>query len=179
MPITAWVGGLLWVDWPDGSATLFHICRTDARRQHRGTTVHLRGLIGLACGGYLLLFRLVRFGGHAFRQAFFWVVLAMLLLTSPGSSGCSPSWQDSSSKRCRDEVMESVFRDRFATWHGVASVIYLIECALGAVLVWLQPNRAALIAPRGRVFAAGLRARIGLRRSANRWRRQAAAGFSR
>ena len=36
--------------------------------------------------------------------------------------------------------MESVFRDRFATWHGVASVIYLIECALGAILVRLQPH---------------------------------------
>ncbi len=36
------------------------------------------------------------------------------------------------------EVMESVFRDRFATWHGIASVLYLIECLLGVLLVWLQ-----------------------------------------
>ena len=33
------------------------------------------------------------------------------------------------------EVMQSVLRDRFATWHGVASVLYLIECVLGLALV--------------------------------------------
>ena len=38
------------------------------------------------------------------------------------------------------QVMESVFRDRFAAWHGVASVLYLIECALGVVLVLLQES---------------------------------------
>jgi hypothetical protein len=34
--------------------------------------------------------------------------------------------------------MESVFRDRFAAWHGVASVLYLIVSGLGVLLVWLQ-----------------------------------------
>jgi uncharacterized membrane protein YhaH (DUF805 family) len=97
-------------------------------------------LIGLACAGYLLLFRLVRFGGHSFRQAFFWVVLAMLLFTLAGQFGVQPILASLKQEALPHEVMESVFRDRFATWHGVASVIYLIECALGAILVWLQPN---------------------------------------
>ena len=35
------------------------------------------------------------------------------------------------------EVMESVFRDRFSTWHGIASTLYVIESLLGAVLVVL------------------------------------------
>jgi hypothetical protein len=34
--------------------------------------------------------------------------------------------------------MESVFRDRFAAWHGVASVLYLIQSVLGILLVWLH-----------------------------------------
>ena len=34
--------------------------------------------------------------------------------------------------------MESVFRDRFSTWHGVASVLYVIESVLGLALVMLQ-----------------------------------------
>ncbi len=33
------------------------------------------------------------------------------------------------------EVMNSIFRDRFAAWHGVSSLLYLIECALGLVIV--------------------------------------------
>ena len=33
------------------------------------------------------------------------------------------------------DVMHSVFADRFRTWHGVASIAYLIESLLGLVLV--------------------------------------------
>jgi hypothetical protein len=34
--------------------------------------------------------------------------------------------------------MESVFRERFATWHGVASVLYVVQCVLAVPLVLLQ-----------------------------------------
>ncbi|MFA6041101.1 MAG: DUF4149 domain-containing protein, partial [Methylophilus sp.] len=30
----------------------------------------------------------------------------------------------------------SVFASRFSTWHGVASMAYLLECLLGLVLVF-------------------------------------------
>jgi hypothetical protein len=33
-------------------------------------------------------------------------------------------------------VMQSVFADRFARWHGVSSILYLIQSALGLLLVW-------------------------------------------
>jgi hypothetical protein len=33
------------------------------------------------------------------------------------------------------EVMESVLRDRFATWHGVSSILYLVQSLLGLWLV--------------------------------------------
>jgi uncharacterized membrane protein YhaH (DUF805 family) len=87
-----------------------------------------------------LIFRLVRFGGHAFRQAFFWVALLMVLLTVTGQFGVQPILAGLKQQALPREVMESVLRDRFATWHGVASVLYVIESALGAVLVWLQQD---------------------------------------
>jgi hypothetical protein len=31
--------------------------------------------------------------------------------------------------------MQSIVRDRFAAWHGVSSVLYLIQSLLGLVLV--------------------------------------------
>jgi hypothetical protein len=31
--------------------------------------------------------------------------------------------------------MQSVFSDRFATWHGVASIAYVLQCLLGLVVV--------------------------------------------
>jgi hypothetical protein len=36
--------------------------------------------------------------------------------------------------------MESAMRDRFATWHGVSSVLYLVQSLFGIVLV-LLPDR--------------------------------------
>ena len=38
-------------------------------------------------------------------------------------------------KKAVREVMESVFRDRFVAWHGIASVLYLVQSVLGAALV--------------------------------------------
>jgi hypothetical protein len=32
--------------------------------------------------------------------------------------------------------MQSVFADRFKRWHGVSSILYLIQSALGFLLVW-------------------------------------------
>jgi ABC-type spermidine/putrescine transport system permease subunit I len=97
-------------------------------------------VLGLGCGVYLLLFRLVRFGGHAFRQWIFWVVLLMVLLTAVGEFAMQPILAGLKDQALPLQVMESVFRDRFAAWHGVASLLYLIECALGVVLVLLQES---------------------------------------
>ena len=34
--------------------------------------------------------------------------------------------------------MQSVLRDRFATWHGISSVLYLVQSAFGLILVLIQ-----------------------------------------
>ena len=36
------------------------------------------------------------------------------------------------------EIVESVFRERFGTWHGVSSVLYLVQCVLAVAMVLLQ-----------------------------------------
>ena len=33
------------------------------------------------------------------------------------------------------DVMQSVFANRFKTWHGVASIAYVFQCLLGFVVV--------------------------------------------
>jgi hypothetical protein len=35
------------------------------------------------------------------------------------------------------QVMESVLRDRFSAWHGVSSVLYVIQSLLGAAMIVL------------------------------------------
>jgi uncharacterized membrane protein YhaH (DUF805 family) len=85
-----------------------------------------------------LIFRLARFGTHATRQGFFWVVVVLLVLTLVGQFGVQPILAALKQQAGAQAVMESVFRDRFAAWHGVASVLYVIQCVLALPLVLLQ-----------------------------------------
>jgi hypothetical protein len=62
----------------------------------------------------------------------------MLGLTLAGEFGVQPILAGLRNQALPKEVMESVFRDRFAAWHGVVSVLYLIVSGLGVLLVWLQ-----------------------------------------
>jgi len=92
---------------------------------------------GMACAIHLLLYRWVRDGMAALRQGLFWVVLLMLALTLAGEFGVQPVLAALKEQALPKQVMESVFRDRFATWHGVASGLYVIQSVLGAALVIL------------------------------------------
>ena len=91
--------------------------------------------VGLGCGAYLLLFRLARFGGHAFTQLFFWSALIMMALTAASQFGVQPILAGLKQQALPMEVMESILRDRFTAWHGVSSVLYLIECVFGLIMV--------------------------------------------
>ncbi len=62
----------------------------------------------------------------------------MVILTVVGQFGVQPILAGLREQALPRQVMEGVLRDRFATWHGVASILYVIECALGAALVLLQ-----------------------------------------
>lgn len=98
--------------------------------------------VGLSCALYLLVYRLGRQGFAAMKQAVFWVVVVMAVLAAAGHFGVQPILAGLKAQALPREVMESVFRDRFATWHGVASILYLIESVLAVVLVLLAGRRA-------------------------------------
>lgn len=136
--VTLWVGGM----WAVGyivAPTLFYALGDRALAgMVAGRLFALVGWIGIGCAGYLILFRLVRCGGGAFRQGFFWLTLLMLALALVGQFGVQPILAGFKDQALPKEVMESVFRDRFAAWHGVSSVLYLVESVLGLALVTLQ-----------------------------------------
>jgi hypothetical protein len=133
--VTLWVGGL----WTVGllvAPLLFHTL------PDRSMAGNLAGLFfaaiawtGLGCAAYLLLFRLARFGPQALRQLAFWCVLLMGLLAAAGHFGIQPVMERLREQALPSEVMQSLVRDRFAMWHGISSVLYLVQCALGLVLV--------------------------------------------
>lgn len=135
--VVLWVGGM-WVTGFMVAPVLFAKLGDRALAGLvAGRLFELMSFVGFACAGYLLLFRLVRDRGRVFAQGVFWTTLVMLLLVVAGEFGVQPIMESLKEQALPREVMESVFRDRFATWHGVASILYIIESVLGVVLVTL------------------------------------------
>ncbi len=131
----AWAGGL-WAIGYLAAPVLFH--SLDDRMlagMLAGRMFTWMAWFGMLAGGYLLLHRLLRDGIGALRQAFFWAALLMLLLTLGGHFGIQPLLAQLKAEAGAMDVMQSVFADRFRTWHGVASIAYLAQSVLGVALV--------------------------------------------
>lgn len=92
--------------------------------------------IGIAAGVYLLLHRLIRDGAAVFKSLFFWLVLIMWLLTLAGHFGIQPILENLKNQALPLAVMQSVFADRFSQWHGISRILWIIQAALGVILVW-------------------------------------------
>jgi hypothetical protein len=132
--ITLWVGGL-WITGLWASVLFKFLADRHLAGQIAGQFFHVMSLIGMGVGAYLLLQRLFVFGGSTFKQGYFWAVLLMLLLVLAGYFGIQPILAQLKIDAQPNDVMNSVFASRFATWHGVASVAYLLECLLGLMAV--------------------------------------------
>ena len=137
MTATLWVGGM----WAIGFIVAPVLFATLPDRTLAGLLAgklfSLIAWIGIACAVYLIVYRLVRHGTGALRQGLFWIVLLMLVLAVGGEFGVQPVLAALKEQALPKQVMASVFRDRFATWHGVASGLYVIQSLLGAALVIL------------------------------------------
>ncbi len=136
--LTLWIGGL----WAIGylvAPTLFYTLSDRALAGSlAGKLFTLIAYVGIGCAIYVMLFRIVRFGGACLKQGFFWIVLVMLLLTLAAEFGVQPILASLRHPALPQEALESVFRDRFAAWHGIGSVLYVIQTVLGLLLVRLQ-----------------------------------------
>jgi hypothetical protein len=100
-----------------------------------GKLFALIGWVGLGVSAYLLLFLLARWGMQAVKRSVFWLVLAMALLTAASQFGIQPLMAQLKADALPREVMASVLRDRFAAWHGISSILYLVQSLLGLWLV--------------------------------------------
>ena len=132
--IALWVGAL----WMTGlSAYVLFDTLQDKQLAGKlaGKLFELVSYIGMASAFYLLIQRLLEYGTGALKQSFFWAVFFMLLLVLAGHFGIQPLLAQLKTDALPNDVMHSVFANRFSAWHGVASVAYLVECALGLVLV--------------------------------------------
>lgn len=132
--MTLWIGGL----WMTGLlAYLLFDTLSDKQMAGMiaGRMFTVMSYIGIFAGFYLLIQRLLDYGTNALKQAYFWVVFVMLLLVLAGHFGIQPLLAQLKTDALPNDVMQSVFANRFRTWHGMASVAYVFECLLGLVVV--------------------------------------------
>jgi len=100
-------------------------------------------VIGFVCGLSLLTARFVSDKTASLKQPYVWIIVAMLLLVAIGYFGIQPLLAQIKVDALPNDVMSSEHASRFAAWHGVAGVVYLIECLLGAALVWKATENGA------------------------------------
>jgi hypothetical protein len=151
LAIVVWVGGMLAVGYLAAPVLFAELSDRILAGNLAGKMFTWTARIGLGCGGYILLFLMVRRGWPAFKSAVFWITLVMVALVAAGHFGVQPIIQQLKEAALPAEVMQSALRDRFATWHGISSVAYLIQSVLGVMLVQqgLGIRNEGLVKPRG------------------------------
>jgi signal transduction histidine kinase len=134
--LVLWIGGI-WATGYVAAPVLFaNLGDKQLAGMLAGKLFEVMAWIGIAAAGYLLFYRIARDGTAALKTLFVWTVVVMLALVLIGLFGIQPIMQGLKDQALPHAVMQSVFADRFRHWHGVSSILYLIQSALGLLLVW-------------------------------------------
>jgi len=134
--LVLWIGGMWAVGYIAAPVLFTSLGDKQLAGLLAGKLFEVMAWIGMAAAAYLLIYRIARDGGGALKTLFFWVVALMLALILAGHFGIQPIMQGLKNAAMPQAVMQSVFADRFARWHGISSILYLIQSALGLLLVW-------------------------------------------
>ncbi len=135
LAVTAWVGGLWAIGYLAVPVLFYGQPDKQLAGMLAGQMFEALGYVGIICAGYLLLHRCVMSGKAALREPMFLVVTAMLFITLLMQFCIQPLMADLKIQALPLDVMKSAFAPSFKMWHGVSSILYLVESLLGAVLV--------------------------------------------
>jgi len=135
--LTLWVGSL----WSIGYLAVPILFQAQPDKQLAGMLAgemfRVQSLAGIVCGLYLLGRRGLRAGKVAMRQPFFLTIALMLTLTLLITFGIQPLLAQLKAQALPLEVMQSALANKFALWHGISSILYLLESLLGALAITL------------------------------------------
>lgn len=134
--LVLWIGGMWAIGYVAAPVLFASLNDKQLAGMLAGNLFEVMAWIGIAAASYLLIYRIAIDGAAALKTLFFWLVVLMLVLILVGLFGVQPIMQSLKDQAMPHAVMQSVFADRFARWHGISSILYLIQSALGLVLVW-------------------------------------------
>ena len=135
--LTLWVGSL----WSIGYLAVPILFQAQPDKQMAGMLAgemfRVQSLAGIACGLYLLGRKGLMASKIAMRQPFFLTIALMLTLTLLITFGIQPLLAQLKAQALPLEVMQSALANKFALWHGISSILYLLESLLGALAITL------------------------------------------
>jgi len=135
--LTLWVGSL----WSIGYLAVPILFQAQPDKQMAGMLAgemfRVQSLAGIVCGLYLLGRSGLMAGKAAMRQPFFLTIALMLALTLLITFGIQPLMAQLKAQALPLEVMQSALANKFALWHGISSILYLLESLLGTLAVVL------------------------------------------
>ena len=135
LAIALWVGGMGAIGYVAAPVLFSSLGDRQLAGVVAGKLFALIAWIGLGAAAYLLMFLIGRWGAQVFKRSVFWLTLSMALLAAVSLFGIQPLMAQMKADAFPREVMESVLRDRFAAWHGISSILYLVQSVLGLWLV--------------------------------------------
>jgi len=131
--LTLWVGGL----WATGLVVVPVLFRNYERMVAGDIAGHLfaaMSWLGMLCGALLLVFSVVRAQQRVWRDWRVGVLVAMLALTVIGEFGLAARMRELKELMTLPPVAPAVLSE-FGRLHGIASLLFLVNSALGLVLV--------------------------------------------
>ena len=135
LAITLWVGGMWAIGYMAAPVLFASLGDRQLAGMVAGKLFALIGWVGLGSAAWLIIFLGARWVGQVVKRAVFWLVVLMALITAASQFGIQPLMAQLKLDAMPREVMESVLRDRFAAWHGISSILYLVQSLLGLWLV--------------------------------------------
>jgi hypothetical protein len=133
--LVLWVGGM----WVVGYLVVPALFATTPDRalagRLAGRIFELHGGVGLVCGALMLVLLFWQQRQQVWRSRSFWLVIAIAVPVALSQFGIQPWMADMKAQALPLDVMDSPLRDRFVFWHGVSSLLYLMQSGLGLWLV--------------------------------------------
>lgn len=147
--LTLWVGGLVAIGYL--AVPILFSAQPDKQLAGKlaGEMFHALGYMGLVCGLIILTQTWWLNEKGKQRSKALWLVGAMLILSIAIQFGISPHMAELKQLALPEDVMHSIYADRFKVLHGVSSILYLTESLLGLYLIALKTNKLNLLS-RGR-----------------------------
>lgn len=132
---SAWAGGMWAVGYLAAPVLFQAIPDKTLAGMVAGRMFAVAAYAGMVFALLLLLLQVYWHRKQVVRQSLFWVIVAMLFITLSGQFGIQPVLAGLKAQALPLPVMQSEYAAQFRLWHGVSSVMFLLQSLLAAWMV--------------------------------------------